>query len=116
MKKVYVAGAISSSNTEQSLKNIRKGIVMGAKLLKMGYSPYVPHLDYQFNLVQDEPIDVEMYYQHDLEWLALCDCMLVLKGWENSRGVKNEIWFAWGHKIPVYFSLDELQKTFVQKK
>jgi hypothetical protein len=108
MKKVYVAGAISSSNTEQSLKNIRKGIVMGAKLLKMGYSPYVPHLDYQFNLVQDESIDVKAYYQHDLEWLTVCDCMLVLEGWENSKGVKNEIRFAWNNKIPVYYSLDEL--------
>ena len=109
MKKVYVAGAISSTNTEQSLRNIRMGILAGAELLNLGYSPYVPHLDYQFNLVQDGVhIDVETYYRHDLGWLKACDCMLVLAGWENSKGVKAEIQFAWEQKIPVYFSKEEL--------
>lgn len=107
MKKVYVAGPISSSNTEQSLKNIRAGVKAGAKLLSLGYSPYVPHLDYQFNLVQDEKIDVETHYKHDLEWLALCGCMLVLDGWDKSKGVKAEIKFA-KDKMPIYYSLNEL--------
>ena len=109
MKKVYVAGAISAPSIEDGLKNIRKGIVAGAELLNLGYSPYIPHLDYQFNLVQDEVyIDVETYYKHDLEWLKLCDCMLVLPGWENSRGVNNEIALAEQNGIPIYFSKEQL--------
>ena len=109
MKKVYVAGAISSTSTEQSLRNIRAGILMGAELLNLGYSPYVPHLDYQFNLVQDDiHIDVETYYKHDLEWLGLCDCMLVLPGWENSKGVNAEIDYAHRLNIPTYFSKEQL--------
>lgn len=108
MKKVYVAGAISSSSIEQSLKNIRNGILVGAELLSLGYSPYVPHLDYQFNIVQDNFIDVKTYYKHDLEWLSLCDCMLVLEGWENSIGVRGEIKFAITNEIPIYFSKQEL--------
>lgn len=111
MLKVYVAGAISSSTVEGGLKNIRKGIVMGAELLSMGVSPYVPHLDYQFNLVQSEAhIDVDTYYKHDLEWLKLCDCMLVLPGWEHSKGVNNEIAFAEQNNIPIYFSKEQLIK------
>ena len=109
MKKVYVAGAISAPNIELGLSNIRKGILMGVELLNLGYSPYVPHLDYQFNLIQnDVHIDVETYYKHDLEWLSLCDCMIVLPGWENSRGVKAEISFAKGIMMPIYFSKEEL--------
>ena len=111
MKKVYVAGAISAPSIEDGLKNIRKGIVAGAELLKLGYSPYVPHLDYQFNLVQDKVhIDVETYYKHDLEWLKLCNCMLVLPGWESSRGVNNEIEIAEQCGIPIYFSVEQLLK------
>lgn len=109
MKKVYVAGAISAPSIEDGLKNIRKGIIAGAELLSMGFSPYVPHLDYQFNLVQSEVhIDVETYYKHDLEWLKLCDCMLVLPGWEHSKGVNCEIAFAEQNNIPIYFSKEQI--------
>lgn len=111
MIKVYVAGAISSSNTEQSLVNLRKGIVLGAELLSLGYSPYVPHLDYQFNLVQgDFHIDVEKYYEHDIEWLKLCDCMVVIDGWQASKGVNAEIRFARENNTPVYFCKEQLYK------
>lgn len=109
MKKVYVAGAISAPNIEMGLRNIRKGILMGAELLNLHYSPYIPHLDYQLNLIQDDiHIDVETYYRHDLEWLGLCDCMLVLPDWKNSKGVKAEIEFAKKKGIPIYFSKEEL--------
>ena len=69
MKKVYVASAISAENLEKGLGNLRKGILAGVELLKKGYAPYVPHLDYQFNLIQDEHIDVDLYYKYDLKWL-----------------------------------------------
>ena len=110
MKKVYVAGAISAANLEKGINNIRKGILAGAELLKKGFAPYIPHLDYQINLVQDETIPVETYYKYDLEWLKCCDCMLVLPGYEKSIGVKAEIEFAKSLNIPIYFSMEELEK------
>jgi len=109
MKKVYVAGPISSGKTEQSLRNLRNGIVMGAKLLNLGFSPYVPHLDYQYNMVQDTlHIDAETYYEHDLQWLAVCDCMVVLPDYQKSKGVLAEIKFARERDIPVYYGLEAL--------
>lgn len=108
MKKVYVAGAISAPTLEKGLKNLREGIACGATLLKMGFCPFVPHLTAQFNLVQEELIPVETHYQYDLEWLEVCDCMLVLPGYENSVGVAREICFAKAKRIPVFYSIVEL--------
>ena len=109
MIKVYVAGAISAPSIEKGIENIRKGIAAGAELLNWGYSPYVPHLDYQYNLVQTVVhIDVETYYKHDLEWLKNCDCMLVLPGWENSKGVNAEIEYAESLSMPIYFTKEDL--------
>ena len=108
MKRVYVAGAISSPILEQGLNNIRRGIIKGVELLKLGYAPYIPHLDYQFNLMQDEHINVDLYYSYDLEWLSVCEAVLVVEGWEKSRGVKAELEFAKENNIPIYYNVEEL--------
>lgn len=108
MKRVYVASAISAENLEKGLGNLRKGILAGVELLKRGYAPYIPHLNHQFNLIQDEHIDVELYYSYDLEWLSVCECMLVLPNWENSRGVKAEIEFAKENNIPIYYNIEDI--------
>lgn len=108
MKKVYVAGAISSDKLENGISNLRRGILMGAKLLRLGFAPYVPHLDYQFNLVQDDPIPVETYYKYDLTWLESCDCVLVLPNSEKSKGVQAEIAHAKRKGIPIFTDVRDL--------
>lgn len=108
MKRVYIAGAISSDKLEKGISNLRKGILMGAELLKLGYAPFVPHLDFLYNLVQDDSFPVETYYQYDLEWLSVCNMMLVLPDSENSKGVQAEIEFAKQNNIPIFYSLNEL--------
>ena len=109
MKKIYIAGAISSPVLEEGLKNLQQGIKAGAEVLKMGLYPYVPHLDYQFNLVQEDHIPVDIYYKYDLAWLEVCDCMLVLPGYEKSKGVAAEIDFAKKNKIPIFYSMDDIK-------
>lgn len=110
MKKVYVAGAISANNLEGGLRNLRQGILMGAELLKAGFAPFVPHLDFQYCLVQDERIPVETFYEYDLEWLKVCDYILVLPNSENSKGVKEEIETAERLGIKIFTSVVELMQ------
>ena len=83
-------------------------VTKGFEILKLGYAPYIPHLDYQFNLMQDDHIDVELYYRHDLEWLSVCQAVLVVEGWEESKGVKAELEFAKEHNIPIYYNVKDL--------
>jgi len=103
MKKVYVAGAINGSSAPQVLANIKQGIKAGATLLSLGFCPFIPHLDYSFALCAEhgEEPNLQQYRDWCLEWLKVCDVIVVLAGSGNSEGVKVEIEYAIEHKIPV---------------
>ena len=110
MKKVYVAGAMSADNILEVLNNIHDGIKIGAELLKNGFAPFVPHLDVMFKIQNgsDLKVPVDNYYQYSMEFLKVCDCVLVCPNWKNSKGTLAEIEMAKNLGIPVYYSLEEL--------
>ena len=114
MKRVYVAGPYSAKDTISMLKNIRKGIRMGAELLLLGFAPFIPWLDYNvfLQLKEDEEVTVERIREYSMCWLRASDVVLVLKGWENSVGTLDEIDEAETHNIPVLFSKEDLVKYF----
>ena len=106
-KRVYVAGGYSSDNVIQVFKNMEKGIKVSARLLKKGYIPFCPWLDYHF--IFHEDITLEEIQDYSLGWLEVSDCIYVLKDSENSKGTQNEIRVANEKGIPVlYEGLDEL--------
>ena len=111
MKRVYVAGSYSANNVISVLENIRKGIRAGLDVLLLGYAPFVPWLDYHFQLMLqgNEKLTVDDYYQYSLAWLEASDAMYVLPGYENSKGTMNEIGRAQELEIPVYFDLMDLK-------
>ncbi len=106
--RVYVAGAINADNIISTLNNIKQGIAMGAKLIRMGYSPFIPHLDYQLQFFED--LTIEQYYKYSIAWLKVADIVLVLPNSENSKGTQAEIVRAKELGIPVVYNLDELEK------
>jgi hypothetical protein len=101
MKKIYVAGKYSADNIIQGLHNMREGMKASAKILKLGYAPFCPFLDYQFSFFED--ITVEEYYAYSMAWLEVSDEVWVLPGREQSKGVKAEIKRAGELKIPVNY-------------
>lgn len=112
MKRVYIAGAYSADNVITVLDNMRKGIRLSTEVLLHGLSPFCPWLDYQFQFMirENEKLTVEDYYRYSTDWLAVSDAVLVVPGWEDSVGTKNEIKFAYQIGIPIFYSLEELLK------
>ena len=106
--RIYIAGPYSSPNIIQGLRNIREGNKVAAKLLTMGYSPFSPFLDHIFSFYED--ISVEQYYKYSLDFLEVCDAMLILPNSENSKGVQQEVVFATKKGIPIYYSIKDLPK------
>jgi len=49
----------------------------------------------------------KQFYTYSLSWLEVSDCMLVLNGYESSRGTLKEIEFAKELGIPVYYDINE---------
>jgi len=110
MKKIYIAGPYSSDNVLGALENIRHGRRMATKLLLHGLSPFCPWLDSELflQLREGEQISLETIQEHSLTWLRASDAVLVLKGFEASRGTLAEIAVAYELDIPVFYNLTDL--------
>ena len=111
--RVYVAGKYSDNNVLSVLRNIKHGISVATKIMKLGHSPFCPWLDYQFILMeQGETLNVDDFYRYSMDWLKVSDCLVVLDGWESSTGTIAEIETAKKLGIPIYYGLDEFMAAY----
>jgi nucleoside 2-deoxyribosyltransferase len=108
--RVYVAGPISSDKLLTSMENIRRGVTMSAFLIKEGFHVFCPFIDILFAMV-NQHLDVEDYQRNSMAWLEVSDAVLVLPGYENSAGTKQEIARALELGIPVCYNLKELARV-----
>jgi Domain of unknown function (DUF4406) len=114
-KRIYVAGPYSADNVLDVLTNIRNGIRAAVKLTQNGYAPYCPWLDFMFHLLlrtdKQEELTVEDYRANSLAWLPACHAVLVLPGYETSRGTQAEIAEALKLNIPVFYDTYTIYQT-----
>ena len=112
-KVIYLAGAISATSHWEFLRNIRTALDFGRRLMKMGYSVYIPHLDFQLFLDSDEkhiPTRDEMFY-NSFEIMKRCDEIWVLPNSKDSKGVKKEIqWWIDNGKADKIIFLGEIKR------
>jgi hypothetical protein len=107
IRRVYVAGPYSSDNVMVVLRNIREGIKTAEHLLALGYSPFCPWLDYHFEFYGDHIVDD--YYRYSMDFLDVCDAVLVIGAWQTSKGAKAEVKRAQELHIPVFNSIGQIE-------
>lgn len=112
--KLYIAGAMSANNILKMLENIHRGIDLGSEVLKLGFAPFVPHLDIMFKIVKGRELNIplEYYYNYTMEFLKCCDALLVCPYSEHSKGTQAEIKMAQKLNIPIFYSLGELRQYY----
>lgn len=81
--RVYIAAPYTNGDV---ILNVREAIIVGDRLWRAGYIPFVPHLTCFFHLLC--PHDYKDWLDYDKEWLDCCDCLLRLSG--NSSGADME--------------------------
>lgn len=101
--RIYVAGPYTKGDVAV---NVRNAILAGNNLRALGHAPYIPHLTHFWHMLI--PHDIDYWYKVDLEWLDACDGLLRLPG--ESAGADNEVKYAHGIGIPVFYSIDEIYK------
>ena len=111
--KVYIAGALSSKENNNRtpsqvvvdyLRNVHDMCVVAGQIRKHGHVPFVPALDMLLGVVNGN-WDEENYREIGMEFLEVCDAMLVIS---RSWGVEQEIKEAKRLCIPIYYSMEEL--------
>jgi hypothetical protein len=103
VKVVYVAGPVTLGDL---IVNVRCVLDAGEQLTKMGFVPFLPHLNFAWHLVY--PHSWEFWMMLCKEYVLRCDCLLRLPG--ESKGADIEVEAAKDAGKPVYFSLTDLER------
>jgi hypothetical protein len=104
--RVYIAGPISKGDLQS---NIDRGTIAATELLRAGFAPLCPMLTCYMDGVPPSAlagVDEEVWYDSDLPWVAVSDCVLRLPG--ASVGADKETDLAETLGIPVYYDLGRL--------
>lgn len=99
--RVYIAGPYT---LPEPIENVRRAILAADEVLALGHTPFVPHLNFAWNLVSPKP--PATWYAMDLVWLSCCDAVLRLPG--ASVGAEAEVALANRLGLPVYASVAEI--------
>lgn len=110
MIRVYCAGPMSSPDPIKFMDNLRRGTRVSTELLLNGFAVFSPFIDIALfmQLREGESIPIETIQQHSLKWLEVSDVVLVLDGWESSKGTLRELARANELNIPIYHSINDL--------
>lgn len=106
--RIFVSGPYTQGDP---VVNTRNAILCGEEILKLGHSPYIPHLTHLWHFLCPGPL--EQWYKHDLEWLVLCDGVIRLPG--HSLGADKECLVATQVDIPIFYGIIEF-KEYLQKR
>ncbi len=102
MKLVYVAGPFSAKTREGIEANIRRAEDVGIEIARGGDFPVIPHANTarpEFERVQDYPFWIE----GTLELMRRCDEVVMVPGWEDSKGARGERTEALAMGLPVSY-------------
>ena len=87
MPRVYVAGPFRAKNAWEVHQNVEHAEAWGQALRVLGCNPLVPHA---IGRVFDGTLTSEYWIRATLDWMRLCDAMILLAGWEQSQGSRGE--------------------------
>jgi hypothetical protein len=106
MKKIFISSAYSIGDQAE---NVKRQIDTANLLLDLGFAPYTPLLCHFLHLHQ--PRDYDTWLKLDIEYLKCCDAVLRLPS--ESMGADLEVKEAKRLGIPVYYSVDLLERQFI---
>jgi len=100
---IYVSSPYTHSDSsvvENRMKCVTKYLAQLSAERKIAFSPLFMH--YCFDCGVELPKDYDFWRNHCLTLLSKSDVMhvLLLPGWDDSIGVKDEMDFALAHNIP----------------
>ena len=126
MKLVFICAPYRAPTKEGVLANIVNAEVHGIDVVnKLGWYQYFPVIPHTNTALFDyDPRVDESSRKNDKYWIAgtsrllsRCDFVFCPYSWEDStEGMRQELQFASGHRIPVYNSLSTLVNREIRER
>lgn len=102
MKLVYTAGPITADSPAERKAHCERAWDYAHRIWKMGAGVICPQ--YNTFFMDHAEIGYEMFMNADYEMITrACDALLMLPGWEESKGSCNERQLAFDNNIPVFY-------------
>lgn len=119
IKVIYVSGPITDGmrypKRKMMLKHVLRAIGIGITLIKAGYAPIIPHLDWLFGWhKRGKSLTWEDFLNWDLAVIEKCDAVYRIPG--KSKGADIEVAFAKKHKKPIFYSIKQLKSCNKEAK
>lgn len=106
---VYIAGPMSQGDMKANVEN---AIAVADQVMNLGFAYYLPHLSFYVHSLF--PQQYERWMWLDFHWLRKCDVLLRLPG--QSSGADREVKEAKRLRIPVVYSIEELQEWAEERR
>ena len=101
MRVIYVAGPFTGKTAWDIEQNVRAAEDVGLCVANAGAVPLIPHANTRYFHGQQTP---EFWYDATLELLKRCDGIIMVDGWESSKGSVMEHTYAKQHGIPIFYA------------
>ena len=108
--KVYIAGRLSDMAVDY-LHNVHKMMSTAEEARLAGFSVFVPAIDLLMG-IKFGYTDYHDYFDNSQPWLEAADALLLVPGWQGSKGTEMEVELAKVNDIPVFESIDDMVKHF----
>ena len=107
MKVIYVAGRFSAPDQWQRARNVRAAESLAFAVAEAGAMPLNPlnNTHNFFGTLTDA-----FWYEGTLELMRRCDAVILVPGWEGSKGVAAELAEARRRGLPVFERIEQLKK------
>ena len=120
MKIIFIAGPYIGDGTRKSIeRNIREAEKYQIELANRRIGFFCPHNHTEhFSSGKGAKAPESFYYELDFRYLIdMADAMLVVPGWEQSRGTIREVAWAKKHNMTIFFpkhpqDLKEVEKWY----
>ena len=107
---IYTAGPYSAPTPEGIERNVQSAAGIAAVLWQKGHSVICPHANTHLP-ARYVTLTADQWIAGDLQQLAVCDAIVMLPNWRQSKGAQREKAFADMHGIPVYDMNDILDQS-----
>ena len=105
MTVVYIAGPYLGASAWAIEENIRRAERLALDVWGLGAVAICPHANTRFF---HGALGEDVWYAGDLELVSRCDAVLLVEGWQRSRGATEEKAFAEARAIPVFETVEAL--------